>query len=239
MEWWGRLRRFVRFQYLRLMRQSASAHSLAMGLAVGVFVGFLPIIPFQTVVSLALAFVLRGNPVGAGIGTFVSNPLNVIPFYAMLYWVGGLFWHTTVPFDPANLDMTRMLELGLDFFLVMCLGGVVLGIPAALATYVLTFRGVNAYRQRRTIKLLRAWHARRDAQLAQFVQSARSAQSVGTMQPPQTTQTTQTTPTTPTGQADLAAVADPAAHADDIAKPPRAAQTADANASGVRDGDGS
>lgn len=239
MEWWGRLRRFVRFQYLRLMRQSASPHSLALGLAVGVFVGFLPIIPFQTVVSLALAFVLRGNPVGAGIGTFVSNPLNVIPFYAMLYWVGGLFWHTTVPFDPANLDMTRMLELGLDFFLVMCLGGVVLGIPAALATYVLTFRGVNAYRQRRTIKLLRAWQARRDAQLAQVAQPAQSAEA---MQPPQPTQTT------PTGQADLADGADPAAHADDIAQitqitqtiqTTKAAQTADANASGVRDGDGS
>lgn len=171
MEWWGKLRRFVRFQYLRLMRQSASAHSLAMGLAVGVFVGFLPIIPFQTVVSLALAFVLRGNPVGAAIGTFVSNPLNVIPFYAMLYWVGGLLWHTSVAFDPANLDMTRMLELGLDFFLVMCLGGVVLGIPAAFITYVLTFRGVNAYRQRRTIKLLRAWQARRDAELAQSGQT--------------------------------------------------------------------
>ncbi|MEG6505275.1 DUF2062 domain-containing protein [Nitratidesulfovibrio sp. 1201_IL3209] len=166
MEWRDRLRRWTRFQYLRLMRQSASPHSLAMGLAVGVFVGFLPIIPFQTVVSLALAFVLRGNPVGAAIGTFVSNPLNVIPFYAMLYWVGGLFRHTEVAFDPANLDMARMLELGLDFFLVMCLGGVVLGVPAAFVTYVLTFRGVNAYRQRRTIKLLRAWQARRDAEAA-------------------------------------------------------------------------
>uniref|UniRef100_B8DKN0 DUF2062 domain-containing protein n=1 Tax=Nitratidesulfovibrio vulgaris (strain DSM 19637 / Miyazaki F) TaxID=883 RepID=B8DKN0_NITV9 len=175
MEWWGRLRRFVRFQSLRLMRQSASAHSLAMGLAVGVFVGFLPIIPFQTVVSLALAFVLRGNPVGAAIGTFVSNPLNVIPFYAMLYWVGGLLWHTTVAFDPSHLDMTHMLELGLDFFLVMCLGGVVLGIPAALATYVLTFRGVNAYRQRRTIKLLHAWQARRDAELVPSGQTGQVA----------------------------------------------------------------
>lgn len=166
MEWWHRARRFVRFQYLRLMRQSASAHSLAMGLAVGVFVGFLPIIPFQTVTSLALAFVLRGNPVGAAIGTLVSNPLNVIPFYAMLYWVGGLCWRTTVPFDPTNLNMSHMLELGLDFFLVMCLGGVLLGIPAACITYVLTFRGVNAYRQRRMIRLMHAWRLRQEAAAA-------------------------------------------------------------------------
>jgi hypothetical protein len=172
MEWWDRLRRFARFQYLRLMRQSASAHSLALGLAVGMFVGFLPIIPFQTVVSLSLAFVLRGNPVGAAIGTFVSNPLNVIPFYAMLYWVGGLFWHTSVPFDPANLDMTRMLELGMDFFLVMCLGGVVMGIPASCITYVLAFRGVNAYRHRRMIKLMRAWQARQPVATPDAAQAA-------------------------------------------------------------------
>lgn len=189
MEWWGKLRRFVRFQYLRLMRQSASSHALAMGLAVGVFVGFLPIIPFQTVVSLALAFVLRGNPVGAAIGTFVSNPLNVIPFYAMLYWVGGLLWHTSVAFDPTNLGMARMLELGLDFFLVMCLGGVVLGIPAAFITYVLTFRGVNSYRQRRTIKLLRAWQARRGAELAQTGQTPQAGQNHQSAQPSHTDRT--------------------------------------------------
>ena len=43
---------------------------------------------------------------------------------------------------------------------VLLLFSVLLGIPAAFVTYMLTFRGVNAYRQRRTIKLLRAWQAR-------------------------------------------------------------------------------
>ncbi|MDR3043013.1 MAG: DUF2062 domain-containing protein [Desulfovibrio sp.] len=174
MEWWGRLRRFVRFQYLRLMRQSASAHSLAMGLAVGVFVGFLPIIPVQMAAAVALAFPVRGNKAAAALGTWVSNPVNVVPMYALMYWVGGLFVPTDATFDPARLDMRDMLATGADFFLVMFLGGVVLGIPAALITYVLTFRGVNAYRQRRTIKLLRAWQARRDAQLAQSGQSGQS-----------------------------------------------------------------
>ena len=230
MEWWGRLRRFVRFQYLRLMRQSASSHSLAMGLAVGVFVGFLPIIPFQTVVSLALAFVLRGNPVGAAIGTFVSNPLNVIPFYAMLYCVGGLLWHTTVAFDPANLDMTRMLELGRDFFLVMCLGGVVLGIPAAFVTYVLTFRGVNAYRQRRTIKLLRAWQARRDARLGQPVQSEQDAPPASTASPVSTASPASTASIVRPAPTDQAGPSSPSDH-------PSHTTTVNADTTGHHDGD--
>lgn len=166
MTWWTNVRRWARFQYLRLMRQSASAHSLAMGLAVGVFAGFLPIIPVQMAVAVALAFPVRGNKAAAALGTWVSNPVNVVPMYALMYWVGGMFVPNSATFDPARLDMRDMLASGADFFLVMLLGGMVLGIPAAFITYVLTFRGVNAYRQRRTIKLLRAWQARRDAEAA-------------------------------------------------------------------------
>lgn len=163
MTWWTRLRRWTRFQYLRLMRQPASAHSLAVGLAAGVFAGLLPIIPFQMAVAVALALPVRGSKVAAALGTWISNPLNVIPLYALMYWVGGLFVTTDAAFDPVRLAMRDMLTMGADFFLVMCLGGVVMGIPASCITYVLAFRGVNAYRHRRMIKLMRAWQARQPA----------------------------------------------------------------------------
>lgn len=172
MTWWTRLRRWTRFQYLRLVRQPASAHSLAVGLAAGVFAGFLPIIPFQMAVAVALALPVRGSKVAAALGTWVSNPVNVIPLYALMYWVGGVFVATDAAFDPAHLAMRDMLTTGMDFFLVMCLGGVVMGIPASCITYVLAFRGVNAYRHRRMIKLMRAWQARQPVATLDAAQAA-------------------------------------------------------------------
>ncbi len=73
----------------------------------------------------------------------------------MLYWVGHHVWHTDIVFDPAKLELAQMLQQGAELVAVMTIGGVILGIPAAFVAYVLTFKGVNAYRQRRMIKLLR------------------------------------------------------------------------------------
>lgn len=157
MEWWNRFRRALRLQYLRVMRQPGSTHYIAMGMAAGVFVGFLPIIPFQSVVALAAAFLVRGSKLAALAGTWVSNPINMIPFYGMLYWVGGFFWKTDLVFDPYHLELAHMVHQGLGLVAVMTIGGVVLGIPAAALAYVLTFRAVNAYRRRRMVAIMRRY----------------------------------------------------------------------------------
>jgi uncharacterized protein (TIGR03546 family) len=150
-----RLRRWVRYQYLRILRQKASPHNIALGVALGIFVGFLPIIPFQTVVVLTLAFIFRGNKVAAAICTVISNPLNVIPFYTMLYFVGRVFLPLEVPaFDPNHLTMHEFIGTGWDFFAIMCVGGVVLGIPSFFLSYFATRKGIMAYRERKAMRLL-------------------------------------------------------------------------------------
>lgn len=151
-----RLRRWARYQYLRVLRQKASPHNIALGVALGVFVGFLPIIPFQTVAVLALAFLFRGNKVAAAISTVISNPFNVIPFYTLLYMVGRVFLPLEVPdFDPGRLEMRELIATGWDFFAIMCVGGVVLGVPAFFLSYFATRKGIMAYRERKALRLLR------------------------------------------------------------------------------------
>lgn len=150
-----RLRRWARYQYLRILRQKASPHNIALGVAWGIFVGFLPIIPFQTVVVLTLAFVFGGNKVAAAICTVISNPFNVIPFYYMLYLVGRVFLPLEVPdFDPGRLEMKELIATGWDFFAIMCVGGVVLGVPSFFLSYFATRKGIMAYRERKALRLL-------------------------------------------------------------------------------------
>lgn len=163
MQWWASLKRLLRLQYLRLLRLKASTHNIAMGLAVGVFVGCLPVIPFQTIVAVVMAFIFRGSKVAAALGTWVSNPVNMIPFYTMLYYIGCLVMPVTAHFDPHHLELEAMLQQGWEIVLVMFTGGILIGIPAAFVTYILTFRSVNAYRQRRMIKLLKQYEQRREA----------------------------------------------------------------------------
>ena len=148
----GRLVRFCRYWRLRLLRIQASPYSIAMGLACGVFAGLMPILPLQTALALLLAFVCRGSKVAAVLGTWVSNPLNVVPQYMLVYYMGRAVTPFPLPpFDPTQLEVARVLDMGWPFAAAMLTGGLLLAVPGAAFTYALVFRGVRSYRQRRRL----------------------------------------------------------------------------------------
>lgn len=161
MQWWVSFKRLLRFQYLKLLRLKTSTHNIAMGLAVGIFVGCLPVIPFQTVVAVVMAFVFRASKVAAALGTWISNPVNMIPFYTMLYYIGSLVLPVEAHFDPHHLELKAMLHQGWEIVIVMFTGGILIGVPLSILTYILCFRSVNAYRQKRMIKLLKQYKKNR------------------------------------------------------------------------------
>lgn len=149
-----KLKRFLRYWYLRLVRIQATPHTIAVGLAAGVFVGLLPVLPFQTVLAVALAFVVRGSKIAAALGTWISNPLNWAFCYLMFYYVGK----AVVPFDVPPLDLERvemaqLLESGWRLLFVMMVGGLVVATPTAIVSYFLALKGVTAYRARRKARL--------------------------------------------------------------------------------------
>ena len=154
----GKLKRILRYIYLHLVRQQMPVHNVAVGFAAGMFVGFLPIIPFQTVVAVAVAFPVRGSKIAAALGTWISNPINMIPFYLMLYYAGKLIipWEVP-PFDPDLLELTVMLEPGWNWFLVMLVGGVALGVPASIISYFLARRAIRGYRRRKQARRRKQW----------------------------------------------------------------------------------
>ena len=148
------LQRFTRYWYLRLIRIQATPHTIAVGLAVGIFAGLLPILPFQTFVAVALAFVVRGSKVAAALGTWITNPLNWIPFYMMCYYIGKAVVPFEIPaFDPTQLEMTQMMDMGWKFFVVMIVGGLVVAVPGTIISYVAAYKGVALYRKRKAARM--------------------------------------------------------------------------------------
>lgn len=124
-------------------------------MALGMFIGALPIIPFQSVVVIALAFVLRVNKLAAWLATCYSNVATMVPFYYFLYLVGSAVTPFHVAFDPTKLEMVQLLDAGWEVFAVMITGGLAFGIPASVLTYFLSVFIIRRYRQRRALRLLR------------------------------------------------------------------------------------
>lgn len=121
-------------------------HQIALGAAIGIFVGFLPLMGVQMGVSVPLAWALRGNKMLAAAGVWITNPVTFIPFYYTCYLAGLVFYAPEVPLSFASFgaalaaaDMSTLAALGAALVLPLTLGSVILGVPAAILTYALLY----------------------------------------------------------------------------------------------------
>jgi uncharacterized protein (DUF2062 family) len=118
----------------KLFSLKDTPHAIAGGVAIGVFIGFTPLWGVKTLLSLALAYALRCNPIAAVIAVSLHDVL--IPFAPFLmrfeYDVG--YWALSHPHHlPAKLELhhehfhlagmlkwTTFLDIGLPMLVGRC-----------------------------------------------------------------------------------------------------------------------
>ncbi|GAB4381449.1 MAG: DUF2062 domain-containing protein [Elainellaceae cyanobacterium] len=144
-------RRKLRYYYHRLLRLEGSPKAIARGLAVGVFAGWFPWFGLQTVVAVALAFLLRGNKVVAAAATWISNPFTYVPIFAFNYHIGRSLLRTRdEPFELSSLaNWQGVQELGSDILVPLFFGSFVIGLISASVGYLGGLRFVQRARQQR------------------------------------------------------------------------------------------
>ena len=72
-----------------------SPHSIALGVAIGIFVGLTPTVGIQMLLVICIAWlsrpVFRFNRMAALMTVYISNPLTIVPLYFAEYKLGTLF----------------------------------------------------------------------------------------------------------------------------------------------------
>ena len=75
-------------------------HSIALGTAIGMFVGMTPTVGVQMMIVLVIAFLVKPlfsfNKVAALLTVYVTNPVTIIPIYWFNYKVGTYFVAGTI-----------------------------------------------------------------------------------------------------------------------------------------------
>ena len=159
-----RIQRWKSFQFRDWVRSlispGDSAHELALGTAIGVFVGFTPLFGLHLVIIILVAFVLqrlvRFNKALAVAASYINNPVTFAPMIWASYKVGSLL----MPSAAGTLIQGRQLH-ELDWHggiralpkilyalgLPMLVGCLVLGSVMALAAYPVTYGLVKWYRR--------------------------------------------------------------------------------------------
>jgi uncharacterized protein (DUF2062 family) len=141
-------RRTIRYYWLKFKRLQDSPQKLAWGMALGVFIGVTPTVPFHTVMVLFLAPLLRLSPVTALMGICVMNPVTMAPMYYGAYKVGKLIVFRQTPLNfPETLDFHALFDVLWRGGLALQLGGVIIALPPAIISYFLTLWVVKRLRR--------------------------------------------------------------------------------------------
>lgn len=145
------------FQYVskRILRLNATPTAVAAGVAAGVFASFFPLGSHFAIAAI-VCWLISGNMVAAGLGTFVfGNPLT-LPFVVGATWETGkimLHGHTQSHERPAHLsEMLQTLsisQLWAPVLKPMLCGAVPLGLIFGLLFYGITRYGMTVFREQR------------------------------------------------------------------------------------------
>lgn len=115
---------------------SLNRRSVTRAVALGLFISFVPI-PVHFLLATLAALALRLNVPAAIFGTFLANPLTMVPMYMGAYWVGcsllGIA-SNNIHFEMSWAWLSTALVPIWKPFLLGCL---VLGTTAAVCGYVL------------------------------------------------------------------------------------------------------
>lgn len=156
---------FTRAAFARGLEKLLHTHDTpqrtAVAFAIGVFLGFSPVLGLHTVLAVAIAFAFNLNRVAILIGVYVNLPWFIGPYYTLATLFGAAILRTPPPpgllrdfvrlLDQWTLDdLHRLFDLLRPLFWAYVLGSTIL---AALAA-VLAYRAALAF-----VLARRRWHA--------------------------------------------------------------------------------
>jgi hypothetical protein len=149
------LRRVLRYHWLKFRRLQEDPRKIAAGMALGVFIGITPTVPFHMVGVLSLAALLRVSPVTAFIGIQIGNPLTLPAIYLAAYKVGQFLLYRGKPLVfPETFSFKAWIAVLWQGGVALQVGGLIIAIPPAIVAYFLTLWTVQRYHRRKMAKAL-------------------------------------------------------------------------------------
>ena len=146
-------RRFPKLHraYDRFVKIRGNPHQIGLGFALGLFFGMTPFIGLHSVAAVMLAALFKWNKIAALTGVWVSNPFTFPFIYSLTWWVGsgvtGASGGAGLPLAWDIKYLMAMIERSPQMFYILVVGGVVVGLPLAVAGYFLAVWGVKKYRR--------------------------------------------------------------------------------------------
>lgn len=128
--------------YEQFISLKGEPKSIAAGMAMGVFIGATPTIPFHTVLVILSGIIFRKNIASAILGSLViSNPLTIPFFYISEYKLGRYILrsdHFQIVFT--DYSQWNVVSMGWRVAVPLLTGGVIVAFFFGILAYFITYR---------------------------------------------------------------------------------------------------
>ena len=146
------LQNVLRKVYERFVKIRGKPREIALGFALGIFIGMTPTMGIQMPIAVLFAAMLKWSKISAAFGVWITNPITSPFIYGITYLVGakllGLKSILTVP-DDLNWSIVKEILINAPVILgALTVGGIIVGLPLAILSYYLSYAAVNKYQQR-------------------------------------------------------------------------------------------
>ena len=141
----------IRRIYERFLKIRGRPREIALGFALGIFIGMTPTMGIQIPIAVFFAAMLKWSKISAAFGVWITNPFTSPFIYGFTYIVGakllGLKVTMTMPEDFTWSIVREMLKNAPAIFGALTIGGILIGLPLAVLSYYLSFAAINKYHQ--------------------------------------------------------------------------------------------
>jgi uncharacterized protein (DUF2062 family) len=145
----GNLQNLLRRVYERFVRIRGQPREIALGFALGIFIGMTPTMGIQMPIAVFFAAMLKWSKISAAFGVLITNPFTSPFIYGLTYIVGatvlGVEDSMTLPDNFSWNIVKEILKDAPAIFGALTVGGILIGLPLAILSYFLSYAAVNKY----------------------------------------------------------------------------------------------
>lgn len=118
---------------IRLSKKGLSSSEIAFAVALGNFIGFIPVIGTHTLMAFGLAYVLRLNPLIVFLGTQISNPIS----YPFQIFISAEVGNLILKGSFLKIEFSKRINYLNHYVWPIVVGSQVLGVIVSGMSYLL------------------------------------------------------------------------------------------------------
>ena len=146
----------LKYYFEKILHLKYTPSKIALSIAIGIFLGLVLPMGFQTFVAVPIALMLGCNMLLTVAATLISNPITILPIYYVAIKIGQFITNISLSWDTisqtiSHPSLEKILLLSKDGLIVLFTGTFVLATIISLIVYFITLKVIVTHRKRHNL----------------------------------------------------------------------------------------